>query len=357
MDPKFYLKHNKNSKKKTPIYMSCRFKGNNLKIAVGLKVLPSNWSFDKQRLKRGVYKAFEINSYIDRCYSEMKEIFYELKNGEGLPQIYLLRKEFNHRVMGVPRNDDLLSFFKKHVESQEDILARATYCDYMLTFRVLKEFDQQWKRKVDYNTIDLEFYDDFRTFILSTKKQSLNTFGKRIKVIRTILNAATERKMNFNFAYKSRHFKYVQIESDHIFLTPEELKMIIDANLKTKNQKKARDIFIVCCLCGIRFSDYTQIMPSNILTIKGQKMLYIRMKKTKTRITIPLHSKAIEILEKCDYILPKMSNGYFNSFLKQIGKIAAIKDDVIFTRNICGKEKEVRYKKYEFLLPVWIIQL
>ena len=71
--------------------------------------------------------------------------------------------------------------------------------------------------------------------------------------------------------------------------------------------------------------------------------------KTFQHITIPLHSKVIEILESWDYNIPLYSNGYSNMLLKEIGKLAEIDEEVLFIKNTGSSKVEERYKKYELI--------
>ena len=71
--------------------------------------------------------------------------------------------------------------------------------------------------------------------------------------------------------------------------------------------------------------------------------------KTFQHITIPLHSKVIEILESWDFNIPLYSNGYSNMLLKEIGKLAEINEEVLFIKNTGNSKVEERYNKYELI--------
>ena len=107
----------------------------------------------------------------------------------------------------MPRGDSFFEFFQKHINQQEPNWQRSTFTDYKRTLITLQEFDKQWDNDLHFHTIDLEFYEDFKTYLLKQRNQNLNTFGKRIKFLKTVLNRATEYGLNKNFAYKTNSFK------------------------------------------------------------------------------------------------------------------------------------------------------
>ena len=347
MRPKFYLKRPYNTK--SAIDMVCRFNGKRFKVGVGLTVKTENWSKKKQRLKERVTKGIEMNAYLDKCERTILEIFYQFKKSGTLPSPKFIRKEFGHQVKGVPRGDSFFEFFQKHINQQEPNWQRSTFTDYRRTLITLKEFDKQWENDLHYHTIDLEFYEDFKTYLLKQRNQNLNTFGKRIKVLKTVLNRATEYGLNKNFAYKTNSFKVYNSVADHIYLTTSEVKRMISLKLSSKSYRAVRDLFIIGCITGIRFSDYNKLIKNNVQKMGKHQVLRFRVMKTFQHITIPLHSKVIEILESWDYNIPLYSNGYSNMLLKEIGKLAEINEEVLFIKNTGNSKVEERYNKYELI--------
>ena len=77
------------------------------------------------------------------------------------------------------------------------------------------------------------------------KKNSDNLFGKRIKVLKTVLNKAVEYEYNPNPLYKK--FKVLKRESDDIYLNDEEIKEISSLTLDRKDLDEVRDLFLIGC--------------------------------------------------------------------------------------------------------------
>ena len=116
-------------------------------------------------------------------------------------------------------------------------------------------------------------------------------------------------------------FKVVSEESDAPFLSLKELKKIYELDLTKKPRyERIRDLFIIGCWTGLRYSDWNQIHQRNIFNKN-----YLRVKATKGErfIIIPLHHYVKVILEKYNYILPHViSNQKINDYLKEISQLA-----------------------------------
>ena len=99
----------------------------------------------------------------------------------------------------------------------------------------------------------------------------------------------------------------------------------------TKKQEKIRDLFIVGCLTGMRYSDYSTLTSDNI-----QKDIIIKKtKKTGVTVHVPVHSYIKELLEKYNGELPKdISIQHFNRSIKTICKKIGLTDKVVFTRTV-----------------------
>lgn len=81
-----------------------------------------------------------------------------------------------------------------------------------------------------------------------------------------------------------------------------------------------RDLFVLGCLTGLRFSDYTVVQPDEIRGV----MLYVTQVKTSGRVIVPLRPQAKKILEKYNMQMPQVSNPDFNVYIKEIAKLQGL---------------------------------
>ncbi len=211
--------------------------------------------------------------------------------------------------------------------------------------------DFSGKRKLEFDDITLDFYNEFKEYLIDTKNFSMNTVGKYIKTIKVFMNEATERGLNKKMDFKSKKFKVDNEESETIYLTESELKKMYDLDLSENTRlERVRDLFIVGCYTGLRFSDFSQIAPENIKN--GD--FHIRTQKTDEPVIIPIHDMVSEIMEKYkdlndNSLPPSLSNQKMNEYLKEIGKMAGLLERIKITRNKGAQRVTEIYYKYELL--------
>ncbi|WP_445956929.1 site-specific integrase [Yeosuana sp.] len=156
------------------------------------------------------------------------------------------------------------------------------------------------------------------------------------------MNEATERGYNTNLEFRNKRFKTLREEADNVYLSIDELQKIEKIDLKASPKlEKVRDLFLIGCYTGLRFSDFTQINPENI--ISNNTVIEIRTKKTGQRVSIPLHKTVRTILKKHSNKLPKAySNQKMNEYLREVVGLAGIKELIETTITKGGKvEKNV----------------
>ena len=111
--------------------------------------------------------------------------------------------------------------------------------------------------------------------------------------------------------------------------------------------ERVRDLFILGCYTGLRFSDFTQIVKENIL--EGNK-IKIRTQKTNELVVIPVHPFVKEILEKYDGNIPApISNQKMNEFLKKVGEEAEIKEMIMSSITRGGIMERNTTEKYNLI--------
>jgi len=219
---------------------------------------------------------------------------------------------------------------------------------------MLCEFEAWRGKRIEFKNIDLDFYFETQKYFLHEKQYSNNYFGHIIKVLKVFLNDATERGYNKNLTFRSKKFKRIKEETDSIYLTREEIDRIYHLNLSNQDKSldEARDLFIIGCFTGLRFSDMSKLHSNHFI---DKQYIHIKTKKTNETVIIPLHSYVKVIRGKysreSDKGLPKaFSNPAMNKFIKELGKLAGIDQAITVTRTKGGQRYEVTKPKYEFIV-------
>ena len=141
------------------------------------------------------------------------------------------------------------------------------------------EYKMSTGKEVDFDTIDLDFYSGFISF-LTKEGYVKNTIGGFIKNVKIFMNEAVERKLTKNLEYRNLKFKVMEEQVDKIYLSEKELLRIYDLNLvQNPRLEKMRDLFLIACHSGLRLSDLIQVKKEKIIN-EGRQ---IKVRKEKNR--------------------------------------------------------------------------
>lgn len=321
----------------TLIFLVFRYGEKRVKISTNQKICPKYWSKAEHRARET--KQFpqypEFNARLKNIENDAMEVFmkYQNEHDHQQPTVEVLRELLNQKLnpTTIDTEKDFFSFAEKFVKEAETrindktgkVFSTSTIQVYNRCLELLREYSKKKKKRIDFDTIDLDFYHDFTAYLNKEYKFSTNSIGKQIKIVKTFLNDATERGVNTNLSFKSKRFRVTTEKSENIYLTEKELEEIFDKDLSdNKKLDRVRDLFLVGCWTGLRFSDFTNIKPENI---KGD-YIEIETKKTAEPVVIPIHSTVKKIMAKYNgqyenSLPPAISNAKMNEYLKDLGKL------------------------------------
>ena len=208
----------------------------------------------------------------------------------------------------------------------------------------IQEYEKNRKIKLEFRNIDKLFFNDFVAY-LQELGLSTNTIWHKTVSIKAVMKAANEQELTDNTKYTT--FKNVSEESQAIALSEKELDLLAKYDFsKSPRLERTRDLFLIGCWTGLRFSDFTRIKQENI----KDNFLTIQQQKTNEFVTIPLHPVFLSIWNKYNGVLPaNISNQKFNDNLKDVCKDAGLNDRVIKSITKGGKKISTVYEKWELV--------
>ena len=222
---------------------------------------------------------------------------------------------------------------------QESDRKRSTKENLMTTITVLQEF----RPGLDFKDITYTFLKEFEVH-LKEKGNSVNTIAKHLRQLRTLVNEAINQGYIPSDAYPFRKYKIKQAKGRKEFLTPDELKRLENLDVD-KKLRHVLDAFLFCCYTGLRYSDFCQLTPENIIRVNGKRWLYFKSVKTDVEIRLPLHllfeGKALAVLERYDIVtdFAKIGpNSEANKYLAQLAALARIRKHITYhtARHTCA---------------------
>lgn len=365
----FNLRTPKDKTKNSAVKCIIRWNKNTLTLYSVAKIHPNHFDIKKHRAKNsGKSKEWDstmFNERLDDIEGKIKSLFrkYVTDNGE-YPSFDTFKEIIEHNLSNKKKvkSDSVLDYFKDFIESSKTrfndktkkLLTPAIIKSYKRTNFILKEFTTfRNKRDLKFNEINLTFYDALSTYMQNELNFSINTIGTHYRNLKTVLNYATEEGINTNLEYKKKTFKAHKVDVDNIYLDVEELKKIEELNLKESPRlENARDLFLIGCWTGLRFSDFSKLDNSNFS--QDNKYITITAQKTQKSVVIPVLPVLKKIMDKyknhTNNSLPKsISNQKLNEYIKEVGKKAEL-NEIITQHTIKGGKQYInKTHKYNLI--------
>jgi integrase len=321
---KFYLR-SPLSVSKTSVLYSIQYCGTRYRGSTGLSIFPVDWNSEEQQPsnKKKRPDLNEVQLYltyfekqIDTFLNSNKDLILEEKN-----KLIEFIKTINYQSYRSNKNNSFWDVFDQFVQ-HKITEGKSTVMDYDQTLRKhlhLFEINTQIKISLEkFMKNELEFLKLLNKFLEKDtyNKQgglglSVNSIGKQLKNIRVFLNWCFDNQLCERFPIK--HLEIKQQHKDAIYLTTEELSCLEVLPLISK-EKTYRDLFLIGCETGLRFSDFSNLNEAIIL----QDVIIVRPKKTRSTLSnnelhIPISTRLKQILESYQ-VIPSLASSKLNEF-------------------------------------------
>ena len=329
------------SHEETPIHLVVRWQNQRIVVNTGYSVIPKFWDVNNQRLytKPSMERKdlnMKLNSMLSKIVSDAECLFVDF---ESINKRRPSKEEFQRILQNLirPQNtkplksESMFEFIEQFLQEMRNgvnpktgkFYAPKTPETYRICLDKLKDFGVKAKRKIDFDDINLEFYDDFVAY-LSECGYKRNYIGKQIRTLKTFLNEAMERGLTKNVAHKSRRFTAPSEQVSNIYLSITELDELFALDLTSQPRlENVRDLFVFGCYTGLRFSDFTRVKSQDIDL--EEKLIEIQTQKTKEMVAIPIYPITEQIIakykDKTQNSLPTpISNQKFNIYIKEVAQ-------------------------------------
>jgi integrase len=161
------------------------------------------------------------------------------------------------------------------------------------------------------------------------------TTAKLITNLKVVLREAHEEGYSKNAIYTHRKFAFAQKEKPFaIYLGEEEIKALESLDLcANKRLERVRDLFILNCHTGVRFSDLQQIRFANL----RNGCFEVVQQKTGNTVFIPMKIEVQEVLNKYEGVPPpKISNAKFNEYIKEACSLVPALQAMVTVKRVKG---------------------
>ncbi|KGE14565.1 site-specific integrase [Sphingobacterium deserti] len=358
--PKIYFQQ-KTNEKDGQLYLYYSFFGKRLKYYTGFRIEQKffNKDYFKSNTKKPVKNSYLYSDQVNDVLADMASFCV---NEVTKNRIYgtdelkkLLDTEFKDKIELHPEefiSHDLISYAELVVSERRSGLRliikgnrqgqkyKADSLKNIETtiFQLKKFAKKQHIEKLPFDTIDNSFYASFRKFCIEEQSMRLSTFATRIRDIKMVMNEANEYGVTDCKGHLSTRFIKPDYEADTISISPSDIEKI-HAHVFQERYNRVKDLFLIGCYSGMRFSDYSAYEITDV----EDRFLRLKQAKTGERVTIPVMKKLRDILNRYDGNWPPpVSNQEFNRTIKEIFRSKALKIDKEITIQVDGVSKTVK---------------
>jgi site-specific recombinase XerD len=291
-----------------PVKVEIRIKGSDGKWRRTRKntevfVKPSNWTGkDGKWIKRGDPQHFLKNDQIKRV---INSIDAPSAFAETIPLVQFIERYI-------------------HLSETAKSVGRIRILTYKSTLRILQEFEKETSYPLHYDTMNLNFISHFLRY-LEDRGHSQNNRRKIVKVIKRFLKVAMNEGHHSNTSFTTEAWRVPEKMPETVYISNKELEQLEAVKL-TEAQTRNRDLFILGCNLGLRYSDLQALTKKNIITHRDKVMIRTVQGKTGQPVVIPVNGKVQEIIDKYDGFPERISQQKFNDSIKVICEKAGLKE-------------------------------
>ncbi|MBC7534488.1 MAG: phage integrase SAM-like domain-containing protein, partial [Ferruginibacter sp.] len=295
----FYPKKPKNYKSgPVTLYIRITVEGDRKEAATSLEIVPDNWESGKMKGHKEEAKTF--NTSVSNLVTELYKCYNKLLQNDQDITAESLRNAFTGKG---ERTRYFIDIFKEHNKGIEKLIGKdyekPTLTKYNTTLDHLTSF-LKWKfnlTDVALGRLDHEFITDFEFYLKTEKNIGHNTTAKYVSNTRKVVNECVDKKW-----LKTDPFSNYSITAeivDPVFLTEEELNLIITKEFKIQRLAQVRDIFVFSCYTGFAFIEVFNLTPGHVtIGIDKEKWIFTERQKNNNASHVPLLDPALAIIEK-----------------------------------------------------------
>ncbi|MCX6148678.1 MAG: tyrosine-type recombinase/integrase [Candidatus Kapabacteria bacterium] len=330
---------------------------NAIKIKTYVEIPASAWNSNKQQI-RSSFKDYQFHNSILEDYKlrtietintfKDENPFIEFTNlRDKVKQIVQKNETVFKKIIpeDVKISRDFFDVLDLYIKSKGDVVGKTTIKRYVVIKNHLIKFANSNKLNLTIDSFTNEISDKLIKYFLKEKHLN-NTISRSLKQIKTLLIWANKR--GYKVEINDEAFRFLKYDSDIIYLTDNEIKLIEDIDLSERPAlDKIKDLFIFQLHTGQRFGDVQSLKFDQVVDY------YWNMRTEKTQVVnkIPLSNRALNIIEKYKSLnqLPRISSQKMNENIKEICKLAGI-DTLVTITSYRGSQKIVEVKPKYLLI-------
>lgn len=365
----------RSTKDKANLHLRLLYRFNNTDFVFGAntKIEVSKLYWNKQHKSKSkdilvTNKQIEVNSELNKIQNYIIDSF-NIVNPDAVSKDWLQNQINNYynppqEAEAIPT--ELTKYIDYYINFRKHDLRNTSIQKFRTIQSKLEDLQGFRKKKILISEVDNNFKNEFIDYYKS-KKYAQNTMQRELTFIKTFCRHA--RSLGVKTSPQLDDLRLQQSKVDKIYLSFDDLNKIenIAPDKLTDSLNNAKDWLIISCYTGQRISDFMRFDKSMIRYEKNKEgvlkpFIDFTQVKTDKVMTVALHPKVIEILDKRNGDFPySISDQKYNDYIKVVSKIAGlteiVKGSIVVDLNKENKKDAVKqfrkevgmYKKYELV--------
>lgn len=344
-------------KKSGLILLRFNYKAKRFQISTTLNIPLKYWNAKTGRAKetQAFPYAKQINERLNSLAADTLALFYDYTAEGIIPSLERFKKDWLARVMKEEAEVPGLIPFIHEVINERTRMNRpkGSIQIYSNCLGHLETYQKNKGKSLNFENLTQAFLNDFTAYLFS-QGFSDSYSHKVISTLKMFVRLADSRGIYENSPLLKAKAEVKKREADKVYLNEVELRILANMQLEGR-LANVRDLFLVGCLTGLRFSDYSHIKPENIQPIEhaGKKVecLVITTKKTQQKVILPLSNPLLRaILEKHGWKAPKqISAQKFNDYVKEVCREAGFTQPIEINEFRAGRQEKRTLQKWELI--------
>lgn len=350
--------------KPTMVYFIARIKNEQVRISTGCKVYPNQWEKNKAKVSKLLPKLESDNNMILNNQIQIyNQRFDEYKYLVNCGQIEMNKDTLKHYIY----KGQIMKEIKEALNIPQT-LKNYIYNDISFTdatrgnrIREVEKFESFLNGRVlnSYSELNTKLLREFQEWLIENiegkNEDGTASPATLNKIVSNLLGSINKYLVANEIISKSQFIDIVvtpikQTKNDNkIALTEDEIYLLHNYQCETEKDEQIRDLFLLECTTGQRFSDVSKV-TNNIIHKDSRTYINLVQDKNKAPIQVDiLFEMALEIVQKYDYKLPNISNKLLNERIKIIAQKAGIKgsEELFFDHIDKSKAYTITRERYE----------
>ena len=304
-------------------------------------------------------KQTQVNNELNKITQFILNEFDKSSAPDQLNNRWLTNKIDNYyRPKKGPKNipKDIVRFIDYYIEIRRNEIKKASIVKFNVIKHKLQRLEVRLSKTIYINEINEDFKQEFYNYC-KEENYSQNTIQRELNIIKTFCKFARSKGIEVDSELDS--LKLPKEKIDNIYLSLEEIELIENAEIEQPHLINATEWLIISCFTGQRISDFMRFTKEMIRIEKGKSLIEFEQQKTGKLMTIPIHAKVQQILDKNKGEFPyRISDQRYNDYIKEVCKIAGIDEEIQGKKQLnISKENETKkirrvegvYPKYELV--------